>query len=106
MFKSKEEYYSTFFGRKFKFQNLNVKNSFSVVCDFGKIAFLGLVCVLQHMWKSLIMMILHILDIHFELNNTFPQHLYPHVALFDPIGSPLGAPSIIFWWAQAQARLA
>ena len=27
--------------------------------------------------------------VHFEPNNTFPQHLYPHVALFDPIGSPL-----------------
>ena len=83
------KYSSFIFGGKFKFQNLNVNKSFSVVRDCGKITFLGLVGALQHMRKSLDMIILHLFHIHFEPNNTFPQHLYPHVALFDPIGSPL-----------------
>ena len=35
------------------------------------------------------MITLHIIDIHFEPNNTFPHIWILHVALFDPIGSPL-----------------
>ena len=60
-----------------------------MVCECGKIAFLGLVSALQHMRKSLNMITLQFLHIHFDPNNTFPQHLNPHVTLFDPIGSPL-----------------
>ena len=46
--------YSSFnFGGKFKFQNLSFKKSLSVVCDCGKITFLGLVYAFQHMRKSL-----------------------------------------------------
>ena len=41
------------------------------------------------MRKSLNMITLHIIDIHFEPNNTFPHIWILHVALFDPIGSPL-----------------
>ena len=36
------------------------------------------------------MITLHIIDIHFEPNNTFPHIWILHVALFDPIGSSLG----------------
>ena len=36
------------------------------------------------------MITLHIIDIHFEPNNTFPHIWILHVALLDPIGSPLG----------------
>ena len=35
------------------------------------------------------MITLHIIDIHFEPNNTFPHIWILHVALFDPIASPL-----------------
>ena len=35
------------------------------------------------------MITLHIIDIHFEPNNTFPHIWILHVTLFDPIGSPL-----------------
>ena len=35
------------------------------------------------------MITLHIIDIHFEPNNTFPHIWILHVALFDHIGSPL-----------------
>ena len=35
------------------------------------------------------MITLHIIDIHFEPNNTFPHIWILCVALFDPIGSPL-----------------
>ena len=96
------KYSSFIFGGNFKFQNLNARQSFSVVCDCGNIAFLGLICALQHMRKSLDMIILHLFHIHFEPNNTFPQHLYPHVALFDPIGSPLVSLSK---WGQTVAKV-
>ena len=43
------------------------------------------------------MITLHIIDIHFEPNNTFPHIWILHVALFDPIGSPLGRTLIVQW---------
>ena len=51
------------------------------------------------------MITLHIIDIHFEPNNTFPPIWILHVALFDPIGSPLDYPLAQNDWRALAAAL-